>query len=129
MNNGKKVTSAKDWWNKKRPEVVVITRNLTGHVDNSSNPELKVDILLDLTTPADAKGPVPVIMELGFVLPPSGIPRERGRGSGPGAAPAGPTWQQQALAKGWGYAVSPNSIQADNGAGLRAGIIDLVNNR
>jgi hypothetical protein len=68
-------------------------------------------------------------MELGFVLPPCGIQGERGRGPGPGAAPAGPTWQEQALAKGWGYAVSPNSIQADNGAGLRAGIIGLVNNR
>jgi len=28
-----------------------------------------------------------------------------------------PTWQQQVLAKGWGYAtVVPTSIQADNGA-------------
>lgn len=101
----------------------MIARNLTGHVDNSSNPEVKVDILLNLTTPADVKGPVPVIMELGFVHTPGGIPGGRGRGPGP-------TWQQQALAKGWGYAViSPNSIQADNGAGLRAGIIGLVNNR
>jgi hypothetical protein len=32
------------------------------------------------------------------------------------------------LAKGWGYAtVVPNSIQADNGAGLTSGIIGLVN--
>ena len=66
-------------------------QDLTGHVDNSSNPEVKVNVLLNLTTRADAKGPVPVIMELGFVLPPSGIPRERGRGPGPGAAPEGPT--------------------------------------
>ena len=162
MNNGKKVSSAKDWWNKRRPEVVelfdreiygrmpqvtpkvnwevlktteekngdfaIITKNLIGHVDNSSYPDVKVEILLNLTTPADAKGPVPVIMELGFVLPPGGIPGGRGRGPGPGAAPTGPTWQQQVLAMGWGYAViSPGSIQADNGAGLRAGIIGLVN--
>src|SRR5207237_2439627 len=40
----------------------------------------------------------------------------------------GPTWQQQVLAKGWGYAIlSPNSIQADNGAGLTKGIIGLCN--
>ena len=40
----------------------------------------------------------------------------------------GPTWQQQVLAKGWGYAILiPNSIQADNGAGLTQGIIGLVN--
>ena len=36
--------------------------------------------------------------------------------------------QQQVLAKGWGYAlITPGSIQADNGAGLTAGIIGLVN--
>ena len=69
----------------------MIARNLTGHVDNSSNPEVKVDILLNLTTPADVKGPVPVIMELGFVHTPGGIPGGRGRGPGPGGAPAGPT--------------------------------------
>jgi hypothetical protein len=40
----------------------------------------------------------------------------------------GPTWQQQVLAKGWGYAsLIPTSIQADNGAGLTEGIIGLVN--
>lgn len=81
---------------------------------------------MTLTTPADAKGPVPVIMEFGFVgarpvrpgAPPAAAP----------PAPTGPTWQQQVLAKGWGYAViSPGSIQADNGAGLTAGIIGLVN--
>ena len=37
-------------------------------------------------------------------------------------------WQQQVLAKGWGYAtIIPASIQADNGAGLTEGIIGLVN--
>src|SRR6202008_1698676 len=40
----------------------------------------------------------------------------------------GPTWQQQVLAKGWGYAVYiPTSVQADNGAGLTQGIIGLCN--
>src|SRR5207244_2915225 len=38
------------------------------------------------------------------------------------------TWQQQALAKGWGYAeFSTSSVQADNGQGLSQGIIGLVN--
>ncbi|HZJ42517.1 MAG TPA: hypothetical protein VFD63_02020, partial [Pyrinomonadaceae bacterium] len=42
--------------------------------------------------------------------------------------PAGPNWQQQLLAKGWGYAVIiPTSYQADNGAGLTQGIIGLSN--
>jgi hypothetical protein len=49
-------------------------------------------------------------------------------GAPPPPPPTGPTWQQQVLAKGWGYAVIvPNSIQADNGAGLTQGVIGLVN--
>jgi hypothetical protein len=44
-----------------------------------------------------------------------------------GAEP-GPSWQAQVLAKGWGFAtLNPASIQADNGAGLRKGVIGLVN--
>jgi hypothetical protein len=105
-------------------------------VDNSSYPLINVDIQLTLTTPAGAKGPVPVILEFGFdpafmrnfrerlaargiKLPPPG-PGEIG---GPG-----PSWQQQLLAKGWGYAILvPTSVQADDGAGLTDGIIGLVN--
>jgi hypothetical protein len=47
------------------------------------------------------------------------------------AAPAGPqdpSWQQQLLSHGWGWAsINPGSIQADNGGGLRQGIIGLTN--
>ncbi len=44
------------------------------------------------------------------------------------AAGNGPTWQQQVLAKGWGYAVYiPASVQPDSGEGLTDGIIGLVN--
>jgi hypothetical protein len=160
LNNGRKITSAKAWWNQRRPQIVelfdreiygrvpqntpkvtwqvtetkhttngdfpVITKSLTGHVDNSSYPIVTVDIKLELTTPANATGPVPVIMEFGFMGPFK--PR-------PGAPPLppmpiypGPTWQQQVLAKGWGYAIlSPSSIQADNGDGLTEGIIGLCN--
>src|SRR5947208_2023632 len=111
-------------------DVPVITKQLVGHVDNSSYPLITVDIQLTLTTPANATRPVPVIMEFGF-----GFGGAFGglRGFGRGAAPpfgggGGPTWQQQVLAKGWGYAIiTPNSIQADNGAGLTRGIIGLVN--
>ncbi len=43
-------------------------------------------------------------------------------------ARSGPGWQEQVLAKGWGCAILvPNSIQADNGAGLTRGIIGLCN--
>lgn len=156
LKNSKKVVDAKTWWNARRPEIVedfdrevygrvpknppnvnwevvsttneingsfaAITKKLIGHVDNSSYPNIKVDIQLTLTTPADAKGPVPVIMEFGFVFPPGfNPPRDTSRN------PA-LTWQQQLLAKGWGYAVIvPTSYQADNGAGLTQGIIGLVN--
>jgi len=43
--------------------------------------------------------------------------------------PAGdPSPTEQLLAAGWGYVtIEPNSIQADNGAGLTRGIIGLVN--
>src|SRR5207253_1395657 len=45
-----------------------------------------------------------------------------------GAVGGGPSWQQQVLAKGWGYAILiPTSVQADNGAGLTRGIIGLCN--
>jgi hypothetical protein len=186
LKNGKKVTSAKVWWNQRRPEIVedfdreiygrvpkvtpkvkwevagtakgtngdvpTITRTLVGHVDNSSYPAVTVDIQVSLTTPANAAGPVPVVMQFGFAggfgaglgaargaAP--GAAQIPGRGAAPAAAagrgvgfpgagrgPTGPTWQQQVLAKGWGYAtINPGSIQADNGAGLRQGIIGLCN--
>ncbi len=46
--------------------VPVIARRLIGHVDNSSYPLIDVDIDMVLVTPANAKGPVPVLMMLGF---------------------------------------------------------------
>lgn len=153
LNNGKKVTDANTWWTQRRPEIIeyfdreiygrvpknipkvnwevisttkekngdfdVITKKLRGHVDNSSYPQIEVNIDLTLTTPANASGPVPVMMEFGFNFPPGF--RMPGNTNGP-------TWQQQLLAKGWGYAILiPTSYQADNGAGLRQGIIGLVN--
>ncbi|MVN22533.1 acetylxylan esterase [Mucilaginibacter sp. HMF7410] len=166
LKDGKKVTTAKEWWNKRRPEikedfdreiygrvpknvpkvtwevasvtdttnggVPVIVKKLIGHVDNSSYPQDTVNIQLTLTTPAKASGPVPVIMQFGFVFPRGfRFPPRPAAATGtppPPPAPTGPTWQQQVLAQGWGYAIIvPNSIQADNGAGLTKGIIGLVN--
>jgi hypothetical protein len=155
LKNGKKVTSAKVWWNQRRAEIVedfdrevygrapkvtpkvkwevvsttneekygmpVVTKQLVGHVDNSSYPAITVDIKLTLTTPAKAVN-VPVIMELMFQLPP------RLANAPPLPQQPGTPWQQQVLEKGWGYAtLVPTSIQADNGAGLTSGIIGLVN--
>ena len=138
----------------KNGDFAIVTKKLLGHVDNSSYPLLSVDIEMNLSTPANAPGPVPVIIEFGSTRP--FVPRAPGAAGAPGAArpagapvaaaagapqgaaaaarpagppvAAGPSWQQQVLAKGWGYAeLSPASIQADNGAGLTEGIIGLMN--
>ena len=45
--------------------VPVIAKQLVGHVDNSAYPAINVDIQMTLVTPADAKGPVPVLMMFG----------------------------------------------------------------
>lgn len=109
--------------NEMNGEVAVITKKLLGHVDNAAYPSLTVNIDLTLTTPAQAKGPVPVMMELSFVFPPGFIPPAPPAGTKPE-----PDWKQQLLAKGWGYAqIIPTSFQADNGAGLTQGIIGLTN--
>ena len=106
-------------------DMPVITKKLNGHVDNSAYPFVAVDMQLTLTTPANTTHPVPVIMEFGFT--PEFLAAIARRF--PAANPAnGATWQQQVLAKGWGYAVLiPTTIQADNGEGLTQGIIGLVN--
>ncbi len=157
MKNGKKVKSEKMWWGQRRPEIAedfdreiygrmpkgipavkwevvsttqekngdvpVIIKKLIGHVDNSSHPSITVDIQMTLTTPANATGPVPVMMEFSWVFPPGFRPPVQS-----GQSPTAPSWQQQVLAKGWGFAtLPPTSFQADNGAGLTRGIIGLVN--
>ncbi len=106
-------------------DVPIITKTLIGHVDNSAYPLITVDMELKLSTPARASGPVPVVMEYTF----GALPVRPGSPPRPApVVPAGPTWQQQALAKGWGYAsFIPTSVQPDNGAGLTHGIIGLVN--
>jgi hypothetical protein len=161
LNNGKKVTTAKVWWDARRPEIVeefdrevygrtpkvtpkvtwevtstlrelngdvpVVTKKLVGHVDNSAYPAISVDIQLTLTTPANALGPVPVMMELSF-SPEFMAAIAKRFPEMTAAANKGPTWQQQVLAKGWGYAVLiPTSVQPDKGDGLTEGIIGLVN--
>ena len=45
-------------------DVPVVTKELVGHVDNSAYPLVTVDIQLTLSTPADATGPVPVMLEI-----------------------------------------------------------------
>jgi hypothetical protein len=107
-------------------DIPATTKEIVGHVDNSSYPQITVNIPLTLMVPANAKGPVPVIIE--FTFDPEFMAALAKRGVKLPPPPPGPTWQQQILAKGWGYAVLiPTKYQADNGEGLTQGIIGLVN--
>src|SRR5690606_36595360 len=107
----------------KHGNVPVVTKQPRGRVDNSSYPLLDVDIELTFTTPAAAAKPVRVIMEFQFVFPPS-----FDAGFLEGLRRAAHQWQQQVLARGWGFALyTPVSVQPDDGAGLTRGIIGLVN--
>lgn len=112
--------------------VPAIVKHITGHVDNSADPAITVQIDADVVTPASTRGKkVPVIIGGGtlhpftFHFPP---PR-------PGqvvhrlAMPENPPDSSQLLLEaGWGF-VARNSgeVQADNGGGLDKGIIGLVN--
>ena len=153
-NKGQQVVYEKDWWEGRRGELLEhfskeiygrvpenvptvtwevvetkeesfgdltgTTKTLIGRVDNNAYPELSVEIELSVTTPSGADGAVPVILELSFELPPW-IER-------PEIFDRTPDWHNDALAKGWGFAtLITGSVQPDNGAGLREGIIGLVN--
>jgi hypothetical protein len=108
--------------------VKVVTKQLKGRVDNSAYPAIKVEIDLTLTTPARAAGPVPVMMEFAWSKEFMAALAKRFPQFAAAGAGQGPTWQEQVLAKGWGYAeLVPTSYQADNGAGLTEGIIGLMN--
>jgi hypothetical protein len=48
--------------NSKTGSFPVIEKQVVGHVDNSSCPAITVDIQMTLATPANAKGPVPVMI-------------------------------------------------------------------
>lgn len=109
--------------------IPVVTKKLLGHVDNSAYPLVTVNIDLTLTVPAHAAGPVPVMVEFGLSAEALAAIRKRFTEAQWAAfAGSGPPWQQQVVAKGWGYAILvPTSAQADNGEGLTQGIIGLVN--
>src|SRR5579859_4327281 len=108
-------------------------KRLIGHVDNSAFPSITVDIRMTLVIPAQAAGPVPVLMMFGGFggdgMPrPAGSPEPTNRFREFGGPYKDPPSTEQLLAGGWGSAtIFPGSIQADNGAGLTKGIIGLVN--
>ncbi|MBO9714840.1 hypothetical protein [Sphingomonas sp.] len=153
MSNGMPVTSARQWWTKRRPEIValfdqdiygrvpatapriawkvvrqeasteagipVVRKWLEGTADNRAWPRARAVILLRYTLPANTRGKVPVILSFGF---PEGF-----EFPGPPRPPEpGPSYMEQLLAHGFGYAtVVANSIQADNGGLLKDGVIGI----
>ncbi len=159
LSDGRKVTTAAEWWQTRRPELVelferevvgrvpahvpavnwsvtetvrtqvggipVVARRVVGTVDNSACPQIDVEIRMSVVTPAEAKGPVPTLIMFGF----GNMPDEPAPRFGPpGNDPSDPPSTEQLIAAGWGYvSLSPNSVQADHGAGLTAGIIGLAN--
>lgn len=154
--DGTAVTTKEDWQQKRRPEIVellerevigripedtpavkwnvleeqdvtiaeipVVETTLEGVVDNARCPEIEVKIQLRVGRPKMAEKPVPTLMMFTFFSwGPQGAPRRQFRFPGP-------TPQEVLIKAGWGYAlIVPNSIQADNGAGLTRGIIGLTN--
>jgi (4-O-methyl)-D-glucuronate---lignin esterase len=109
--------------------VAVINKNLLGHVDHTGYAKISVDIELSLSIPANAQGPVPVMMELGWSAKMMEAIRSRLTAEQwADFVGHGPNWQEQVLAEGWGYAtLIPTSVQADKGDGLMEGIIGLAN--
>lgn len=156
LKAGRKVTTPAMWWRERRPEIAedferevvgripanvpkvtwsvartldasvagrpVHARLVIGHVDNAADPAITVDIKMAVVTPADATRPVPVLIMFGF----GSMPDEPAPSFGP--PPPVPPSTDQLIAAGWGYvSLSAMSVQADNGAGLIAGIIGLTN--
>lgn len=104
----------------------VIATELVGRPEQSVA-GIDVEIQMVLVTPAGITTRVPVMILFGrAALPSAPMPAAFARfAPPPGSDPPGP---QQLIGAGWGYAMlNPNSIQADNGAGLVKGVIGHAN--
>jgi hypothetical protein len=150
LANGKRVADAKDWWKKRRPEIVeLFDREVYGRVPKrvpgvtwtvsesredivGGKPVLFRKLVGRVDNSAYPLIDVNIEAELTTPAGSTGVPvvveffpfEFRGRFP----APPSPTWQEQVVARGWAYAIlSTTTIQADNGAGLTRGIIGLVN--
>jgi lysophospholipase L1-like esterase len=167
LDNGSPVTTAAQWLDMRRPQIVaafeqevtgkvpatvpgvnwtvtasrnatlagraVTGRHLSGMVDNSSFPGISVAIDMSLVVPVNADGPVPVMIMFGGADLDQALGLAEPQRFGPPPSEAelrmqDPSAGEQLIAAGWGFAyLNPTSVQADNGAGLTAGIIGLVN--
>ncbi len=155
LRDGRRVTTAAQWWDARRPEIVEdFEREVYGRVPSKA-PAVSWKVSQTITTTI---GGVPVVarqlvghvdnsacptisvdIHMALVLPASArrpVPLLMMFGNG--AMPASPeatidpaapvSSPRQLIGKGWGYAsIDTTSIQADNGAGLTRGVIGLVN--
>jgi hypothetical protein len=150
LDDGKPVKNAKEWWKKRRPEIVeLFDREVYGRMPRDvpgvtwsvmesredvvgGKPVLFRKLVGHVDNSAYPLIDVNIEAELTTPKGANGVPviveffpfEFRGRFP----APPPPTWQEQVIARGWAYAIlSTSTIQADNGAGLTRGIIGLVN--
>jgi outer membrane protein insertion porin family len=114
--------------------VPAVVKHVIGHVDNSADPAIVVDLHVDVVTPASTRGTrVPVIIGGGPARPRPSFPRPPAPAPGQvlhllKAPEDAPDSAKLLLEKGWGFVGrNSNEVQADNGAGLNKGIIGLVN--
>jgi hypothetical protein len=149
LKNGQPVRTVADWWKLRRPEILndflteiygrkpantpkvtfevtetdqkalegrAVKKTIVGHIDNSRYPQATPRIEITLYTPAKATGRLPLIVQVS-----GGFERFFPK-------PDGPTAMDMVLEKGWAFAtVNTGAIQADNGMGLKEGIIGLMN--
>ncbi len=94
----------------------IVIRELLGVADNSSYPDISVEIQAQVMWRKDSGDNMPVVVDFSYML---GMPF-----SFDGSV----TWQQQVLERGWAAAqILPDTVQPDSGHGLRKGIIGLCN--
>jgi lysophospholipase L1-like esterase len=149
LKNGEKVTTPKQWWSERRPEIVedfereVIGRvpksvpKVTWTVAKTENTTLgsHAAIREELVGHVDDSLCPSITVDIQMVLvrpakatTPVPVMMRFGRGEFPQPAGSDTPASEQLIADGWGYAfINPTTIQADNGAGLTKGIIGLVN--
>jgi hypothetical protein len=147
MNSGEAVTSAKDWWEKRRPEIARdVQQSLYGFFPPADKmPEVKFKVV----ETTGGKGNNRYIQkELTGEIDVSGYPEVRNKPviSGTLRTPASATGPVPVMIviggfgntidrywdivspHGWGICTfSPNTVQPDNGAGLTSYLIGLVN--
>jgi peptidoglycan/xylan/chitin deacetylase (PgdA/CDA1 family) len=152
FKNGKKVTTAKDWWKRRKEIIEDFDREIYGRMP-ANTPKVNWEIVQSLDTSfegitavkqklvghVDNKNypSIKVDIQLVLLLPtatkakvPVIMEFTWGSFRRPGETSkiVAPAWQVDCLKRGWAVALlTPTSIQADNGAGLTKGVIGLMN--